>query len=64
LIRNARENEIPAERIDQQQLKALEPFAAPGAAAIYCSTTAVIDPSAILFRLKEKLEHQGCQISI
>ncbi|WP_089729182.1 L-2-hydroxyglutarate oxidase [Candidatus Thiosymbion oneisti] len=59
LMRNARENEIPAERIDQQQLKALEPFAAPGAAAIYCPTTAVIDSSAILFRLKEKLEHQG-----
>lgn len=59
LLRNARENDIPAEKIDHQQLKKIEPFAAPGPAAIYCPSTAVIDSAAVVRRIKEKLEQRG-----
>jgi L-2-hydroxyglutarate oxidase LhgO len=55
LMGNARDNNIPAERIDAQQLKEIEPFAASGPAAIYCPSTAVIDGSAVLQRIKDKL---------
>ena len=59
LLRNARENDIPAEKIDHQQLRAIEPNAALGPAAIYCPTTAVIDGSAVIKRLREQLEQRG-----
>lgn len=59
LMGNARDNNIPAERIDAQQLKEIEPFAAPGPAAIYCPSTAVIDSAAVVLRIKDKLEQHG-----
>jgi len=59
LLDNAKNNNIKAERIDQQQLKEIEPFAANGPAAIYCPTTAVIDSKKVVERLKEKLENDG-----
>ena len=59
LLRNARENDIPAERIDHQQLRELEPHAARGPAAIYCPTTAVIDSAGVVKRLREMLVQQG-----
>lgn len=59
LMGNARDNNIPAERIDEQQLKEIEPFAATGPAAIYCPSTSVIDGSAVLQRIKDKLEQHG-----
>ena len=59
LMGNARDNNILAERIDTQQLKEIEPFAAYGPAAIYCPSTAVIDSAAVIQRIKEKLEHHG-----
>lgn len=59
LLDNARGSSIPAERIDHQRLKELEPCAAQGPAAIYCPTTAVIDGPAVLERLREQLERQG-----
>lgn len=62
LIGNARDNDIPAERIDSRQLKEIEPFAAPGPAAIYCPTTAVIDGAAVLDRLRERLAQRGARI--
>jgi (S)-2-hydroxyglutarate dehydrogenase len=61
LLRNARDNDIPAEKIDHQQLHSLEPGAAPGPVAIYCPTTAVIDGAAVVQRLREKLEGLGAQ---
>ena len=61
LLRNARENSIPAEQIDHQQLREIEPHAACGPAAIYCPTTAVIDSAAVVKRLREKLEQQGAR---
>jgi len=59
LLDNARENKIPAERMDRQQLHEIEPFAADGPAAIHCPTTAVIDALAVVKRLREKLEQRG-----
>jgi len=59
LLNNAQENKIPAERMDRQQLREIEPFAADGPAAIYCPTTAVIDALAVIKRLREKLEQRG-----
>jgi len=59
LLNNARENKIPAERMDWQQLREIEPFAADGPAAIYCPTTAVIDALAVVERLRERLEQRG-----
>ncbi len=61
LMRNARENDIRAERIDSQQLGELEPCAAKGPAAIYCPDTAVIDSAAIVSRLKENLARSGVE---
>lgn len=59
LMGNARDNNILAERIDAQQLKEIEPFAASGPAAIYCPSTAVIDSTVVLARIKDKLVQQG-----
>ncbi|WP_045778298.1 L-2-hydroxyglutarate oxidase, partial [Methylocucumis oryzae] len=59
LLTNAQQNHIPAERIDNQQLRELEPYAATELAAIYCPTTAVIDSLAVVTRLRDKLLAQG-----
>lgn len=59
LLQNARENQIIAEKIDSQQLRSIEPYAATGVAAIYCPSTAVIDNVAVLNRLMEKLKQQS-----
>jgi L-2-hydroxyglutarate oxidase LhgO len=59
LMGNAQDNGIPAERIDAQQLKEIEPFANPGVAAIYCPSTAVIDSAAVIQRIRERLELHG-----
>ena len=59
LLINAKSNNIKAERIDQQQLKEIEPFAANGPAAIYCPTTAVINSEEVVEKLKERLENDG-----
>jgi len=59
LLNNAYANNILAEKIDQQQLHEIEPYAANGVAAIYCPTTAVIDSKAVVKRLKEKLQQVG-----
>jgi L-2-hydroxyglutarate oxidase LhgO len=59
LLRNAVDNGILAERIDRKRLHELEPHAFPGPAAIHCPTTAVIDGSAVLRRLRAQLEDRG-----
>lgn len=59
LLQNAKDNNIPAERIDHKQLHELEPYAADGPAAIYCPSTAVIDSVAVVNRLRQILEQKG-----
>jgi (S)-2-hydroxyglutarate dehydrogenase len=61
LLRNAQDNKIEAELIDSQQLKEIEPYAAPSVAAIYCPSTAVIDSAAIVHRIREKLSNLGAE---
>lgn len=64
LLRNAKDNDIPAEKINHQQLREIEPNAAEGPAAIYCPTTAVIDGPAVIKRLKDQLEHRGVKFIV
>ena len=59
LMCNARENGINVQRINEQELRDLEPAAAPGPAAIYCPDTAVINSVAVLKQLRSLLEQQG-----
>ena len=59
LMGNARDNNIPAERINEQQHREIAPFAASGPAAIYCPSTAVIAGSAVFHRIKDNLEQHG-----
>lgn len=63
-LRNAKENDIPAERVDLRRLREIEPNAAEGSAAIYCPTTAVIDGPAVIKRLRGKLELQGVEFML
>lgn len=64
LLRNAKENDIPAERVDLRRLREIEPNASEGSAAIYCPTTAVIDGPAVIKRLRGKLELQGVEFML
>ncbi|HIJ84624.1 MAG: lhgO [Magnetococcales bacterium] len=59
LLKNARDNGISAERIDQHQLHEIEPYAAIGPAAIHCPDTAVIDGLAVVEHLYRRLEKHG-----
>ena len=59
LMKNARDSNIPAERIDHARLRELEPYAFAGPAAIFCPSTAVIDGPAVIKRLQEKLAQAG-----
>lgn len=59
LLRNASENGIRAWRIDEKELRDIEPYAALGPAAIYSPDTAVIDSRAVVNRLTALLEQQG-----
>lgn len=59
LLRNAAENGICAYKIDDTELRKIEPYAAHTEAAIYCPDTAVIDSRAVLERLRNLLSQQG-----
>lgn len=59
LMKNASDNFIHAELVDQDQLHELEPYAAEGFAAIHCPDTAVIDSHAVLSRIKAMLIAKG-----
>jgi L-2-hydroxyglutarate oxidase LhgO len=61
LLRNASENGIRSWRIDENELREIEPHAARGPAAIYSPDTAVIDSRAVVNRLTALLEQQGVQ---
>lgn len=59
LMRNAAANGISAYLLTEQELRAREPHAAKGTAAIYCPDTAVIDSQAVVKKLQSLLEAQG-----
>jgi L-2-hydroxyglutarate oxidase len=62
LLKNARENGIRAERMDEQAIRQIEPHAAVYEQGIYCPDTAVIDSKAVLEKLRELLTAEGVKI--
>lgn len=59
LLKNARDNGIRAEKISAEEAAKIEPYAAPGVAAIYCPDTAVIDSPSVVAKLAEQLAARG-----
>lgn len=55
LLKNARENGIRAERLDEQGIRQIEPHAGVYQQGIHCPDTAVIDSKAVLEKLRELL---------
>lgn len=62
LMKNAQENGIRAELLDEQGVRRIEPHAGVYQQGIYCPDTAVIDSKAVLLKLQELLEDDGVQI--
>ncbi|HEY8096655.1 MAG TPA: FAD-dependent oxidoreductase, partial [Methylobacter sp.] len=59
LIKNARENGVSAELLDEKGIREIEPYASPFQAGIYCPDTAVIDSNAVVQKLRELLDEAG-----
>lgn len=59
LLKNAQENGVNAEKLDEAGIKKIEPHASVYQAGIYCPDTAVIDSKAVVNKLRELLEKDG-----
>lgn len=59
LLRNARDNGVRAERLDERSIREIEPHASPFQAGIHCPDTAVIDSKAVVHRLRDLLQEAG-----
>lgn len=62
LLKNARENDIRAERLDEHGIRRIEPHAGIYQQGIYCPDTAVIDSKAVVSKLQELLVNDGVKI--
>lgn len=62
LLKNARENGIRAERLDEHGIRQIEPHAGGYQQGIYCPDTAVIDSKAVMLKMQELLVRQGVNI--
>ena len=62
LLKNAQENGIRAERLDEQGIHQIEPHAGVYQQGIHCPDTAVIDSKAVLSKLRELLTAEGVEI--
>jgi len=62
LLKNARENGIRAELLDEQGIRLLEPHAGVYQQGIHCPDTAVIDSKAVVSKLQELLTSGGVEI--
>lgn len=62
LLKNAQENGIRAERLDEQGIRQIEPHAGVYQQGIHCPDTAVIDSKAVLSKLRELLTAEGVEI--
>lgn len=62
LLKNAQENGIRAELLDEQGVRRIEPHAGVYQQGIYCPDTAVIDSKAVLLKLQELLVKEGVKI--
>jgi L-2-hydroxyglutarate oxidase len=61
LLKNAKDNGVKAERLDEQGIREIEPYASPYQAGIFCPDTSVIDSKAVVYKLRELLEADGVQ---
>lgn len=61
LLKNARENGVNAERLDEKGIREIEPHASPYQVGIYSPDTAVIDSKAVVKKLRELLENDGIE---
>ncbi len=62
LLKNAKDNGVRAELLDEDGVKAIEPHASPYKMGIYCPDTAVIDSKAVINKLKSLLLDLGIKI--
>jgi len=62
LLRNAQENGIRAERLDEQGIREIEPHAGIYQQGIHCPDTAVIDSKSVLSKLQELLSAEGVEM--
>lgn len=61
LLKNARDNGIRAEKLDETGVKKIEPYANPYRFGIYSPDTGIIDSRAVLEKLREMLMRTGVQ---
>ena len=59
LLKNARDNNIRAERLDAHAIREIEPYANPYQMGIYSPDTAVIDSKAVVKQLQQLLDRKG-----
>mgnify|MGYP003965852753 FL=1 len=64
LLKNAKDNDIKAERLDEQEIKKIEPYAAPYQTGIFSPNTAVIDSKAIVRKLYSLLQEKGVRFEL
>jgi len=64
LLNNAKDNGIKAERIDEHEIKNIEPHASPYQTGIYSPDTAVIDSKAVVKKLYSLLKEQGVKFEL
>ena len=64
LLNNATNNQIAAERLDEKQIKELEPHANPYQAGIYTPDTACIDSKQVLQKLHEIITSRGVTLHL
>ena len=62
LLRNARDNNIRAERLDEKGVKEIEPHANPYKAGIYSPDTSVIDSLSVVNKLYDLLTRDGVDV--
>lgn len=62
LLKNARENNIRAERMNEQGIHQIEPHAGIYKQGIYCPDTAVIESKSVLLKLREILTAERVEI--
>ena len=64
LLKNAKDNDIRAERIDEQEIKKIEPYATPYQTGIYSPNTAVIDSKSVVCKLYSLLQDKGVKFKL
>lgn len=56
LLKNAKDNGVRAEKLDEQGVREIEPHASPYQVGIFSPDTAVIDSKAVIYKLRDLLE--------